>query len=259
MCWGLAGGSCRQIIGIERADVDPALSAGGPSSAAGAPSALGAGADSGGSSSAGAATGAVGNEGGASAGNASAGGEASLELRGAGGDAAGAAGAGGSADRGPSLCERYCEVVVGRCTGAFAVYPSSSACLAVCQALPEGKPGDRTGNSVQCRLRAAELAADELSHYCPIAGPGGNGVCGHNCESLCQLSQVVCDDYVDQDGGACLTKCAKLRDLGSYSTDLSKGQSEGAHVQCRLYHVAAAAADDPEPHCSAVDGAPPCR
>jgi hypothetical protein len=172
--------------------------------------------------------------------------------------AMGASGAGGAGDA-SSVCEHYCAAVTQNCTGAFAVYTSLDACLAVCAALPEGMPSDRNLNTVQCRLHAALVATDEVPHYCPIAGPGGNGVCGSNCESLCQLRDTLCADYKTGDTAACLQGCAKLKDLGSYSTDLGANQYGGAHVQCRLYHVSAAATDDAELHCKHADGAAPCQ
>jgi hypothetical protein len=214
---------CRQIIGIEGAEVDPSLA--GRSGAAQPDHAVStAGAD------------AAANE----------------ESVGAGGDA-------GEPRSVTSLCEQYCSAVTSNCTGAFAVYTSFDTCLAVCVDLPAGQPGDSNVNSVQCRLHAALIARDEVPHYCPIAGPGGNGECGTNCEGLCALRAQVCARYADVAMDSCLSGCAKLDDLGTYSTDPSLGQYGGAHVQCRLLHVAAAAADDPEEHCSHADGAPPCR
>lgn len=252
----LCGSSCRQIVGIEGAEVDPALSSAGQGSTGGSSQALSAGQSS--------ASGGVPSSAGVDGADLVAGATA---LAGAGGardmspdeQEAGAAGQGGAAEPAATLCEQYCQAVIANCTGAFAVYTSYSACLAVCAALPQGVPGTRSGNNVECRLRAAQVARDEVPHYCPIAGPGGNGVCGSNCESLCQLRDVVCAEYATSDNTACMASCAKLEDRGFYSTDLSVGQYEGAHVQCRLYHVSAAAADDAEQHCVHVDGALPCR
>jgi hypothetical protein len=242
--------SCRQIIGIERAEEDPSLSSRG-----GAKSAPSSGA-------AGGAAGETEREQGG-AGNPSDGGD---DAGGAAGDfarnlAGGEAGTGGEAGaRSATLCESYCTAVTDNCTGIFAVYTSYAACLAVCGWLPEGAEGAHTGNSVQCRLRAALAAKDEVPHYCPIAGPGGDGVCGTNCESLCGLRAGVCASFSDGDVESCSSECSKLPDAGSYSTDLNVGQYAGPHVQCRLYHVsAAAAADNPEQHCSHVDGAAPCN
>lgn len=166
---------------------------------------------------------------------------------------------GGDGGEPPTVCERYCDAVEAGCSGLFAVYTSRETCLAVCSALPEGEPGDTSGNSVQCRLRAAQLARDEVSHYCPIAGPGGNGVCGSNCEGLCKLRAGICAPYVTSDEATCMADCEALPDLGHYSTDTTEAQYSGAHVQCRLYHVSAAPVTDTEQHCRHVDGAAPCN
>lgn len=242
-------GSCRQLLGIEDAQSDPTLGqvsgSQGNSGGDGSESLGGAGASAG-----------TGNEnilggaGGADDGATSIGGE-----RATGGEA-GQAGQPGQVE---SLCERYCSVVMSNCTGAFAVFTSREACLSVCAHLPEGREGDRDVNSVQCRLRAATIAKDEVPHYCPIAGPGGNGSCGSNCESLCALRESVCAGFTKTPEAACLKECSSLEDLQTFSVDLSQDQYQGPHVQCRLYHVSAAASDDPEQHCLHVDGAAPCR
>lgn len=235
--------ACRQLIGIEPADEDPSLLA---ATDGGAKSVLG--------------VAEAGQESEPEAGATSAaGGEAALGDTGTAGQAGeSAAGAAGAADV-PTPCERYCTAVMANCTGSFAVYGSHATCLALCRFMPQGADGDRAGNSVQCRLHAAQAAPSEVPHYCPIAGPGGNGVCGSNCESLCQLRSSVCADHSAGDEESCLTACAKLEDRPTYSTDPSVGLYEGAHVQCRLYHLSAAASDDPAGHCPHVDGEPPCQ
>ena len=246
----LGGASCRQVIGIEDAELAPATLGG-----AGGNGAVSSAQNTGGTS-------VVAIGGVPEAGNANV--SLPLEPQGGSADAGGQSSAGGSGGAagdaaGPSVCDEYCTAVMASCTGTFAVYTSLDACLSVCAALPEGKPGDRNVDSVQCRLHAALIAADEVPHYCPIAGPGGNGECGSNCESLCGLRENICATYKSGDLATCQQTCAKLSDLGTYSTDLNVGQYSGPHVQCRLYHVSAAAADDPEQHCLHVDGAAPCK
>lgn len=244
--------SCRQILGIEDAEIDPTLDKalsgqGGGAGAGGEPPALPGGAPAGGSSGAGGDS--------ALAGQPSEAGRAGETGR------AGEGGQAGEAGQLPtgSVCERYCSTVMSNCTGTFAVFTSREACLAVCAYLPEGQEGDRDVNTAHCRLRAATIAKDEIPHYCPIAGPGGNDGCGSNCESLCTLRAGVCADFITGTSQACSKDCAALNDLGTFSTDLGEGQYQGPHVQCRLYHVSAAAVDDPEQHCLHVDGAAPCQ
>ncbi len=159
-----------------------------------------------------------------------------------------------------ALCGTYCDTVMAHCTMEMSVYTTKDACMAVCSHLPAGKEGDTTGNSIHCRLRSAELAEAETTFYCPAAGPGGNGTCGTNCEALCKLTHDVCDGGLAPwpDDGACESACGSLPDLGTYSTDDSKEMYEGGHVQCRLFHVSAAALADAQVHCPHVGGAAPC-
>jgi hypothetical protein len=227
----LCTSSCRQLLDIEEAELTP--------------SAAGSNASSSGSSNGSPLVG----EGG--------GGASTIEPASPAGNAGVAAG--GTGDDEPALCERYCLTVTESCSGTFAVYTSLATCREVCRALPPGQAGDTRGNSVECRLHAARVASNEPAHYCPTAGPGGNGVCGSNCEGLCRIRASVCGAFVEADEATCLSDCEELPDLGHYSTDVKAGQYGGPHVQCRLYHVSAAALEDAEQHCPHVDGAAPCN
>lgn len=159
-----------------------------------------------------------------------------------------------------ALCERYCSSVMNNCTGASAVFAKPENCLAVCALLPEGAEGDEIGNTVHCRARAAEAAPSEPDFYCPAAGPGGSGICGTNCESLCTITAGVCtgDNRQWDSLLACKTSCDALPDLGNFSTASEQGMARGDHVQCRLLHISAAAVYDPGVHCTHAAGAAPC-
>jgi hypothetical protein len=145
------------------------------------------------------------------------------------------------------------------CVDAHAVYTTEAACLAVCGTLPVGSPDAEIGNSVYCRLRNAELAATtgEPDVHCPIAGPGGDGVCGTNCEGYCVLMQASCSARFSQlfNGLAdCQSQCTEsLPDPGGYDVSQNSGDS----INCRLWHVSAAALD-PSLHCGHAAGEPPC-
>jgi hypothetical protein len=168
---------------------------------------------------------------------------------------------GGSTGSGPSiLCKSYCDTVMASCTGVFSVYATLDTCLAICPHLPEGTAGEMSGNSIQCRMSNAMIASSEPSFYCPAAGPGGNGVCGTNCDSLCTLAAAICTEppkpFTSDDD--CHNDCAALPDLGTFSTDSSKEMYEGPSVECRLFHVSAASVADATVHCTHVGGAAPC-
>jgi hypothetical protein len=172
----------------------------------------------------------------------------------------GAGGDSGVGGGGSDLCASYCGAVMASCTGAFAVYTTVDSCLAVCSHLPEGLEGDENDNSVHCRLRHAESAPAEPLYYCPIAGPGGNGVCGSNCDGLCSVAQGVCtgDLGLWASIADCHDDCEDVSDLGTYSTDPDAAMYQGDHVQCWLYHLSSAAVTDPDIHCPHAAGAPPC-
>lgn len=156
-----------------------------------------------------------------------------------------------------ALCKKYCDTVMKNCSEAGSQqYLDRSVCSAVCKAFPPGSPGDTHVNTIECRLHFAEsAAAGELSFNCSAAGPAGNGVCGSNCESLCELAVPICaSTFVGT--GACVTACQKLPDNGSFD---AKTMQSGPSVQCRIYHATAAAAVDPDVHCPHTAGAEPCE
>ncbi len=137
-------------------------------------------------------------------------------------------------------CEGYCDVAMANCTDAFALYASRDSCLATCTKLDLGTQGDMTGNTVACRLRNAELAGQtgEKSDYCVNAGPGGNAVCGTDCEAFCKLMKATCTDEFTTDM-ECMTECATVPDKGNYNIAVPLENS----IECRLYHLSSATID----------------
>jgi hypothetical protein len=170
-----------------------------------------------------------------------------------GGSGTGDAGEGGDgSDPTATLCARYCGTVMKNCQGPVQVYESLAVCLRVCQALEPGTPEDKTGNTVGCRLfhaKQIELIGEEASE-CPAAGPGGDGVCGTNCQGYCSLMQNLCPPEL---GVECAATCPAVPDIGGYDSS----ETSGLTLQCRLYHVSAATLD-PAFHCPHAAGAGPC-
>jgi hypothetical protein len=122
-------------------------------------------------------------------------------------------------------------------------------------------PGDDNerapGNTVACRanqLRIAKQTGEPgtLPDYCAKAAPGGNGECGSNCESYCQLYAAACQSTEPQigptqyDQETCVEKCQGLADTGAYDVDANY---TGDTLECRLVHISAASVE-PETHCS---------
>jgi hypothetical protein len=152
------------------------------------------------------------------------------------------------------LCEEYCISVMANCNDEFSVYVGPETCRSVCKVLPPGIEGDQEVNTVQCRLHQAQLALilkDPATH-CPGAGPGGNDLCGSNCEGLCSIMLGTCPQY--QSATECSNDCKAVPDLSGFSI----AQDDGDSRQCRLWH-ASAATQAPIPHCVHAAGGSPCN
>jgi hypothetical protein len=132
-------------------------------------------------------------------------------------------------------CQKYCTDLMSVCTGDDAEYSTPDACLSTCDLLPPGDPTEPAdGNNVECRQRQIALAQiGEHALNCPRAGPGGDGVCGGNCESYCYLFNAACSmQFMPLPN--CLEACGVLRDLHSFNVVRDHG---GDTLQCRLVHV----------------------
>jgi len=78
-----------------------------------------------------------------------------------------------------TVCEAYCGLIQGSCTGANQQYPDADACLRACEVLPAtGTIGATDGDTVQCRLYHATVSIGDAAMHCAHAGATGGGVCG---------------------------------------------------------------------------------
>lgn len=76
-----------------------------------------------------------------------------------------------------SLCDAYCTAVMKNCTGAQAVYRTSSACLTACAPLTQGTTQDTRGGTVGCRLFYAGLAGANSDAVANCYNAAGKGLC----------------------------------------------------------------------------------
>ena len=188
-----------------------------------------------------------------------------------GGTGGGATGGEADASTPAADCDGYCAAVQAACTGANAQYADDAACQTACAGFATtGMDGDTSGDTLQCRLYHVGVAADDPDTHCGHAGPDGGGVCvdaapADPCEAYCQDIQAACtgDNAQFADDGACMAACMH------YAATGMDGDTSGDTLQCRVYHVGAAA-DDPATHCMhagpdgggvCVDAAPadPCE
>jgi hypothetical protein len=153
-------------------------------------------------------------------------------------------------------CKDYCATVMDACTGDDAQYTTEEICLGVCAKLDPGDDEDVGSNTVACRLFYANDAKREHDS-CKAAGPGGDGVCGTDCEAYCQLFPTVCPtDYKYGSTKDCLKFCNALPTHNGLdvSTD-----HDGDSVECRLVHLSSATTK-PEhcPHAQIPPSKPYC-
>lgn len=157
--------------------------------------------------------------------------------------------AGGGADGGeraePTLdCDTYCDLIQSACTGQNQQFASPEACHGMCATYPPGTLFDDTSDTLGCRIHLLlQSRAMIESPECRAAGPGGEGVCGANCDSFCVSMMVVCPgSYADLED--CHRACSSLVDCHDYAVPASGAQSpDDPSLQCRIYHLSAAAQD----------------
>jgi hypothetical protein len=165
----------------------------------------------------------------------------------------------GGADPDPvaDACDDYCTLVLRNCGGgAAAQYSDVSTCLATCSNMELGTAGTRDGNSIACRtFWAAAAEGDQAA--CTAAGPGGDGVCGTNCQSFCATTLSICADQANPPYAStaeCEAMCAGYDATETFdASDLA-----GNTLACRIYHMTAASTE-PDTHCAhTVANSPVC-
>jgi hypothetical protein len=168
-------------------------------------------------------------------------------------------------DQAPS-CDDFCKLTVeGACVGPFQVYENETQCVKVCDAMAQaghqGKNGDTRvvgspTDTVGCRWNHAHFALLHPETHCPHIGPGGESVCGDNCEFFCLLKAQAC-------GGSelpadCQASCSNIPNPEKFT--LAAAKKGGNTLECRLLHVMRAlekpqtAADE----CPVVNGDKAC-
>lgn len=165
-------------------------------------------------------------------------------------------------------CESYCDDIMEACTGPQLQYRDRAQCLTICEMLPEGTAGKVNENTVACRAKYVANArygsGTELEAYCRRGGPGGAGFCGSNCEGYCSLMMQVCTGsevgaYQFESEADCLDACEVMPSADTGYSVSNPLIADGNHVECRLFHVASAAMLDPEEHCEHAMGFTLCE
>jgi hypothetical protein len=159
-------------------------------------------------------------------------------------------GTGGTASASAPDCATYCDEIMASCTGTHAQYSDAATCKASCAAFPLGKSGDVSGDTLGCRVYHVGVAKTDPTH-CTHAGPGGDGLCGTNCQGFCDIAMKACP-AVYTDAAACAADCATFKDDVAYDAAVATGDS----LACRLYHLTVASVT-PDPHCGHINSSSP--
>jgi hypothetical protein len=142
-------------------------------------------------------------------------------------------------------CREFCAEYVDVCAPFNAFLGRTEWCGEFCSthaAWSAGTRDEESGNSIACRIYhtgAALEAPDEAGRafHCGHAGETGGNICGTWCANYCGLAMSICSGEfaLFADFEECVTECQTLPDDGTI------GDTTGNSVQCRMYHLGAAA------------------
>lgn len=149
-----------------------------------------------------------------------------------------------------AACTTYCDSVVASCTAANEQFESAEACNTYCNGTGVfglGTEGDADGNSVACRTYHVGAAKDDPDTHCGHSGPVGGDTCGSYCNNYCDMAIAHCtgDNEIFANKLDCVAYCGA--DGAAWATG-AQGDTDGNSVNCRIYHLGAAAAA-PADHC----------
>ena len=166
------------------------------------------------------------------------------------------------------VCLDYCERIQGICTGEAFQFESDDICISACLSLSLGEIGDRTGNTVECRMSflddAEELEGEERTNACAIAGfvsidRDGQPGCGDPCVSYCEAMRATCPDTVPgtMEDADCDSLCRNLEVATDWTANDPNDKDVDDTLQCRLWHLANAT-NLPNNHCGHAEGEVKC-
>lgn len=150
----------------------------------------------------------------------------------------------------PEPCDQWCDLMLEACPDSL---PSAEgtdprrACAIECAEamVPIGTPGERVGNTLECRAEHARLAQSDPAGHCSSATLEGGGVCTDaNCEIYCELMATACPERFP-DVESCVATCDAYPDVPS------QPDTPGNSLQCRAANARAALSD--ASRCDAAD------
>lgn len=120
-------------------------------------------------------------------------------------------------DAGLDVCKEYCDEDFDACHAHYDIDRDKGTLINECRAacgMLLGSPEDRIDdrNSFTCRLARDADAKKNGVADCSGASLAGDGICGDNCDSYCQIITACPDAFGGSDGGFtdhtnCVTTC----------------------------------------------------
>jgi hypothetical protein len=144
---------------------------------------------------------------------------------------------------GTNGCDNYCDNVMAVCNGTLMQYENRAQCMKACNTFPG--TGDITwannlttsGNSLPCRKYHASVAGlsagNATAHCIHTFVLGGSGVCGSECEGLCNVVVGACSTI---SLSTCMSDCAMLNSSSMNTTEaILAGNTPRGTVGCATY------------------------
>lgn len=160
-----------------------------------------------------------------------------------------------------ALCATYCGELDKSCSVPELLQYADGTCEDICleylltaDEVSTAGASSANNNTIECRIREARSAASE-SLACAVAGLSGDNECGDVCEVYCELVEARCKpqyiDTFDEDSETCEEECQKLpRSDVPFNVSIQEGNT----LECRFYHLQAAARGGSDRHCDHAVG-----
>jgi len=150
-------------------------------------------------------------------------------------------------------CDNYCNNVQTVCKNNLQQWNDNAQCLLACRTWPQQNTISwasnpiTSGNSLPCRKYHASVAGISPSsadvHFIHSGPLGGDGICGLECEGLCNLAVAACPSVVTS--ATCPGLCAALNSSDGWNTtEILDGSVPRGSVGCATHFALKALADN---------------
>lgn len=148
--------------------------------------------------------------------------------------------------------ESFCKENLATCTADNGQYTDEATCITVAKSFTAGTPGEKTGNTLECRVYHTTAAKTAAAMHCGHSGllggdldptTAGGDLCGDGVEAFCKLAVATCKGVTGgyPDEATCAAE-AKTFPKSTAQFSITK-DTTGNTFNCRAYHLMAATKD----------------